>query len=126
MISNERVIQVSCAAHTACRSGNPCYPVILGLRDFSVTRKIRGVWIRHSRSTSMIRVTGRYQKQSVELDAPLGLSDGTVVEIVVRVKPDSPTEERTAFMDFGLARLEEEWDNPEDAIYDDWKKLYGL
>ena len=74
----------------------------------------------------MIRVTGRYQKQSVELDAPLSLSDGTVVEIVVRVKPDSPTEERTAFMDFGMARLEEEWDNPEDAIYDDWKKLYGL
>ena len=74
----------------------------------------------------MIRVTGRYQKQSVELDAPLGLSDGTVVEIVVRVKPDSPTEERTAFMDFGMARLEEEWDNPEDAIYDDWKQLSGL
>ena len=74
----------------------------------------------------MIRVTGRYQKQSVELDAPLSLSDGTVVEIVVRVKPDSSTEERADFMDLGMARLEEEWDNPEDAIYDDWKQLYGV
>ena len=74
----------------------------------------------------MIRVTGRYQKQSVELDAPLSLSDGTVVEIVVRVNLDSSTEERAAFMDLGRTRLEEEWDNPEDAIYDDWKKLYGL
>ena len=74
----------------------------------------------------MIRITGRYQKQSVELDAPLSLSDGTVVEVVVRVKPDPSAEEQAAFTDLGMARLEEEWDNPEDAIYDDWKKLYGL
>ncbi len=74
----------------------------------------------------MIRVTGRYQKQSVELDAPLSLSDGTVVEIVVRVKADPSTIERDEFADLGLARLEEEWDNPEDAIYDNWKQLYGL
>ena len=74
----------------------------------------------------MIRVTGRYQNQSVELDAPLSLSDGTVVEVVVRVKADPSTIERDEFADLGLARLEKEWDNPEDAIYDDWKKLYGL
>ena len=67
----------------------------------------------------MIRATGRYQKQSVELDAPLSLSDGTVVEIVVRVKADPSTAERAEFSDLGMARLEEEWDNPEDAIYDD-------
>ena len=74
----------------------------------------------------MTRVTGRYQKQSVELDAPLGLSEGTVVEVVVRVKADPLAAERTDFADLGMARLEEEWDNPEDAIYDDWKQLYGL
>ncbi len=74
----------------------------------------------------MIRVTGRYQKQSVELDAPLSLSDGTVVEVVVRVKADPSVTEREEFADLGMARLEEEWDNPEDAIYDDWKQLYGL
>ncbi len=74
----------------------------------------------------MIRVTGRYQKQSVELDVPLSLSDGTVVEVVVRVKTDPSVIERDEFADLGMTRLEEEWDNPEDAIYDDWKKLYGL
>ena len=26
----------------------------------------------------------------------------------------------------GTARLEEEWDNPQDAVYDDWKRLYGV
>ena len=74
----------------------------------------------------MIRVTGRYQKQSVELDTPLSLSEGTVVEVVVRVKADPSTIERDEFADLGMTRLEEEWDNPEDAIYDNWKKLYGV
>lgn len=74
----------------------------------------------------MIRVTGRYQKQSVELDSPLSLIDGTVVELVVRVKADPTAVERDEFANLGMARLEEEWDNPEDAIYDNWKQLYGL
>lgn len=74
----------------------------------------------------MIRVTGRYHNQSVELDKPLSLSDGTVVEVVVRVKGVTSADERAAFEDLGMARLDESWDNPEDAIYDDWKKLYGL
>ena len=74
----------------------------------------------------MIRVTGRYQKQSVELDAPLSLSDGTIVEVVVRVKADPSVIERDEFADLGMTRLEEEWDNPEDAIYDDWKQIFGL
>lgn len=26
----------------------------------------------------------------------------------------------------GLAAFESEWDNPEDAIYDEWRKHYGL
>ena len=73
----------------------------------------------------MIRVTGRYQKQSVELDAPLSLSEGTVVEVVVRVKAEPLVAERDEFANLGMARLEEEWDNPEDAIYDNWKQLYG-
>ncbi len=25
-----------------------------------------------------------------------------------------------------LDAMEQEWDNPEDAIYDDWKNLYGV
>ena len=75
---------------------------------------------------AMIRVTGRYHQQSVELDAPLSLLDGTVVEVVVRVKADPSAVETAEFADLGMARLEEEWDNPEDAIYDNWKQLYGL
>lgn len=74
----------------------------------------------------MIRVTGRYHQQSVELDAPLSLSDGTVVEVVVRVKPGSSATEASDFADLGMARLEEEWDNPDDATYDHWKWTEGI
>jgi hypothetical protein len=72
----------------------------------------------------MIRVTGRYRNQHVELDAPLSLPEGTSVEIAVHV-PEADTE-RDAWGALGMSRLEEEWDNPEDAIYDDWKRHYGV
>ena len=28
--------------------------------------------------------------------------------------------------ELGLQRLEAEWDNPADAVYDNWKELYGV
>jgi len=69
----------------------------------------------------MIRATGRYHQQSVKLDSPLSLKDGTEVEVVLRVKSDSTESQSMDFTDLGIARMEEEWNNPEDAIYDDWK-----
>ena len=30
------------------------------------------------------------------------------------------------WMALGLASFEEDWDNPEDAIYDDWREIYGI
>ena len=69
----------------------------------------------------MIRTKGRYRHQVVELDQPLNLADGTEVELEIH-----PTDEKEAWMELGMSRLEEEWSNPQDSIYDDWKKLYGL
>lgn len=34
--------------------------------------------------------------------------------------------EQTHFDQLGLNSLAEVWDNEEDAIYDDWKELYGV
>jgi hypothetical protein len=68
----------------------------------------------------MIRTKGRYRKQNVELDYPLDLADGTEVELVIYL-----TDEREGWMELGLSRLEEDWSNPQDSIYDDWKKLYS-
>ena len=34
--------------------------------------------------------------------------------------------EPQGWAELGMSRLEQEWDNPEDAVYDDWKKLYGV
>lgn len=34
--------------------------------------------------------------------------------------------EHQEWVELGMSRLEQEWDNSEDAVYDDWKKLYGV
>ncbi len=30
------------------------------------------------------------------------------------------------WLKMGLAAFEQDWDNPEDAIYDKWRELYGV
>jgi len=74
----------------------------------------------------MIRATGRYRNQTLELDEPLGLADGAEVEVDIRLADEAPSGEPQGWAELGMNRLEEEWDNPEDAVYDDWKKLYGI
>ncbi len=69
----------------------------------------------------MIRTKGRYRNQTVELDQPLNLVDGTEVELEIHL-----LDEKEAWMELGMSRLEEEWSNTDDSIYDDWKKLYGV
>ena len=71
----------------------------------------------------MIRIKGRYRNQAVELDHPLNLADGTEVEVVISPAGE---EHQEGWAELGMNRVEEEWDNPEDAIYDDWKTLYGV
>jgi len=48
------------------------------------------------------------------------------VEIEPRPADGDPDDEREAWSRLGMSRLQEEWDNPQDAIYDDWKELYGI
>jgi hypothetical protein len=47
---------------------------------------------------------------------------------VLDIRPvtgDRPSDDE-AWREVGMSRLEEEWDNPEDAICDNWRKLYGM
>jgi hypothetical protein len=73
----------------------------------------------------MIRSHGRYANKRVELDQPLDLPEGTKVELDIRPAGETDTDREGWFL-LSASRLQEEWDNPEDAIYDDWKKLYGV
>ena len=74
----------------------------------------------------MIRTKGRYRNQTLELDQPLALAEGTEVEIDIHLAEEAPGAEHQGWAELGMSRLEEEWDNPEDAVYDNWKKLYGV
>ena len=51
----------------------------------------------------MIRTKGRYRNQTVELDQPLNLADGTEVDVEIH-----PADEREDWMELGMSRLEEE------------------
>ncbi|MBI4641692.1 MAG: hypothetical protein HY731_13425, partial [Candidatus Tectomicrobia bacterium] len=74
----------------------------------------------------MIRVKGRYRNQMLELDQSLALAEGTEVEIDIHLIAEARGAEQQGWEELGMSRLEEEWDNPGDAVYDDWKKLYGV
>lgn len=71
----------------------------------------------------MIRVKGRYRDKTVELDQPLNLQDGTEVEVHIGLSGEQEDEDWAAL---GMERFEEGWDNPKDAVYDDWRRLYGV
>jgi hypothetical protein len=71
----------------------------------------------------MIRATGRYRNQKLELDQPLNLRDGA--NVIVEIQPVSEGEQ-AEWTELGMSRLEEEWDTPENAIYDDWRTLYRV
>ena len=74
----------------------------------------------------MIRVKGRYRNQMLELDQPLALADGTEVEIDIHLAEEAQGIEHQGWAELGMSRLEQEWDNPEDAVYNDWKRLYDV
>jgi hypothetical protein len=74
----------------------------------------------------MMHVTGRYRAQCVELDQPIELADGSPVEVDIAPIVRGDRAERAHWPHVGMDRLEEEWDNREDAMYDDWKRLYGV
>lgn len=74
----------------------------------------------------MIRVKGRYCGHKLELDQPLNLPEGAEVVLdIFPVSGDAPSDDE-AWRDVGMRRLEAEWDNPQDAVYDNWRKLYGV
>jgi len=73
----------------------------------------------------MIRVSARYRNRVLELDSPLALPEGTVVEVLIHLE-NSHEDDRQEWAELGMDRLEQEWDNPADAIYDNWKQLYGV
>ena len=71
----------------------------------------------------MIRLKGRWEQSSLKLDQPLSLPEGTEVVVEIRTIDEATDAE---WRELGLQRLEAEWDNPADAVYDNWKELYGV
>lgn len=71
----------------------------------------------------MIRLKGHWEQSSLHLDQPLSLPEGTEVVVEIRTLDEVTDAE---WQEQGMQRLEAEWDNPADAVYDNWKELYGV
>ena len=73
------------------------------------------------KDVAMIRVKGLYRNQTLELDQPLALSEGTMVKIDIDLAQEAQDEEKNGWREMGMSCLEEEWDHPEDVVYNNWK-----
>jgi hypothetical protein len=70
-----------------------------------------------------IRLKAHVRNGRLEFPFPLELPDGEEVDVLVQSASMIESDE---WHETAIGRLEEEWDNPEDAIYDNCRKLYGL
>ena len=72
-------------------------------------------------------VEGVYRDGKIELtELPGDVRDETRVIVTFLLAEEAQGIEYQGWAELGMSRLEQEWDNPEDAMYDDWKKLYGV
>lgn len=72
-------------------------------------------------------VEGVYRDGKVELtEDPGDVRDETRVIVTFLLATEAQDIEPQRWAELGMDRLEQEWDNPEDAVYDDWKKLYDV
>jgi hypothetical protein len=69
----------------------------------------------------MSRVRAVYRNGKLELEQDLVVPDGTMFDVDLHL-----VKEEEDWQSLGLSRLEEEWQNPNDSVYDDWKRLYGV
>lgn len=63
----------------------------------------------------MICIKGLCENGGLKLSEPVNLPDGT--EVLIEIRP-IPSVDDEGWREFGMDRLEPEWDNPDDAIYD--------
>lgn len=77
-----------------------------------------------------IKLIGREAEQLAALAHREGMSTTELIqrmiEVLLKVEEN---EEQAAHIDWqhlGLAHFAEGWDNPEDAVYDDWRTHYGV
>jgi hypothetical protein len=77
----------------------------------------------------MTSVTGISSRVSKVLDVAQQFSSNERL-LLAKLLLDSivahEIEEEAEWQKLGLAAFEREWDNPDDAIYDNWRELYGL
>jgi hypothetical protein len=64
------------------------------------------------------------KRPSVKLDCDYAASDA--VDLLLRLgTADSDEQEREGWLQLGANAMYRIWDNEDDAVYDNWRELYG-
>jgi hypothetical protein len=50
----------------------------------------------------------------------------TLAKLLLDSLLSDDAEDEADWMKMSLAAFEKDWDNPEDAIYDNWREIYGV
>lgn len=77
-------------------------------------------------TTTMTAVSPRVSEvlgiaEQFSLDERLVLAKLLLDSIIAR-----ESDEENDWQHLGLTAFEKDWDNPDDAVYDDWRALYGV
>ena len=70
-----------------------------------------------------------YESGTLKPLQSLHLAEGQKVRLAIEeavTEDESPADEARAFERMSLAAMADLWDNEEDAVYDDWRVLYGV
>lgn len=77
-----------------------------------------------------IQLTAGEHEQLANLAEREGVSESSLIQRALAAFLDSASDDGAAdhsdWQALGLAAFEAEWNNPEDAIYDNWRDLYRV
>jgi predicted transcriptional regulator len=79
----------------------------------------------------VVQLSEERARRLEQLASASGTTEDALIEKALDIyfglsETDSAEEERQAWSKLGLRALERVWENDADAVYDNWKELYGV
>ena len=73
-----------------------------------------------------LKLIGSEAEQLTRMAIRRGISTTALIQKAIQELLKKSSDEEEDWQALGISAFEADWDNPEDAIYDDWRTHYGL
>lgn len=73
-----------------------------------------------------LKLIGREAEQLTRMAIGRGISTTALIQKAIQELLEKSSDEEQDWQALGISAFEADWDNAEDAIYDDWRKHYGV